>query len=463
MLTVLKLYFLGAAGVLFFYALHRPQNAVRAFVLAMGTNVFPLFALPYMDMDIARLGGLPLVYLPGTAVGLALALRNGVRLPRRHLSLYVLMGIYLIYTLCNTVLMRGVSATNLMYWLAWPLNFVLLIAMAATVARFSETFMNRVLEACVMVLVAACGVGLLRYATGIGSDANFIPLMNRNGTVFLVALLFPLVFHVHAARGKSRLWLATCVSVIALCVVLTFSRSGLLGLMAGTILYYWRFSLMGLLKLSVAVVVIALFLQSGVAERSTERLLMAGQTLSAMMEGREVDNTVGDHNRVVLVNSALATAKEHFWFGTGLGMENYREGLRRAGLGTVTSKSHNFYLSYFTELGVCGFLLLLAVLQRIFASLPSLGSSQRAFRVSFLVTALMMTMNEYVLLPELWLLTGLMMGMAHQRTTATARQQAAWATLHGSSPVPGAGHTSRPALARRAAVSSFTPAGGTHG
>ena len=457
MLMTLQLYYLGVSGALFLYALYRPSNALRAFLFGIGANVFPLAMLPYMDMDVARLGGLPLVYLPGTAVGVALVLRNGVRLPKRYLTLYVLISIYLVYTFFNTVLLRGVSATNLIYWLAWPLNFLLLIGMAATVAYLPERLLNRVLEGCVMVLVAACLVGLARFAAGIGSDANFMPLMNRNGTVVLIALLFPLIFHVHHTQAKSRLWLVGCVSIVALCVVLTYSRSGLVGLLAGAMLYYLRFSLVGLLKFSVVVLVIALFLQSGVAERSTQRLAQAGQTISAMMEGRELDRSANDRNRVVLVNSAIAAAKVHFWVGTGLGMQNYRDGLRRAGVGLVTSKSHNFYLSYFTELGIFGFALLLGILKFIHGSLPSMASRRRAFRVCFLVTALMMTMNEYILLPELWLFMGLLMGITHRQAMA------ATANTGHSAASPGRWVQAIPGHVAAGAAPSSYFMGGRHG
>lgn len=457
MLTALQLYYLAVSGTLFLFALYRPSNALWAFLLGIAANVFPLAWLPYLDMDIARLGGLPLVYLPGTAVGLALAFRNGLRLPQRYLTLYLLICIYLIYTFFNTVLLRGVSVTNVIYWLAWPLNFLLLIGMAATAAYMPERLLNRVLEGCVMVLVAASLVGLARFAAGIGSDANFMPLMNRNGTVVLIALLFPLIFHVHHTQGKSLLWLVGCAGIVALCVVLTYSRSGLVGLLAGVMLYYLRFSLVGLLKFSVVLLAIVLFLQSGIAERSTQRLLQAGQTINAMMEGRELDRSVGDRNRVVLVNSAVAAAKAHFWVGTGLGMQNYRKGLRRAGAGLVTSKSHNFYLSYFTELGIVGFALLLGILKSIYGRLPPLSSRRRAFRVCFLVAALMMTMNEYILLPELWLFMGLLMGITHRHSSAASVKSARLPVLPGRWGRPMSGHASEPA------VHSSYSMGGPHG
>lgn len=414
MLIALQLYSVSVSGVLFLYALYAPRNAIGAFPVAMALNIFPLALLPYLAMDIARLAGMPLVYMPMTAVGTALVLRNGLHLPRRYLSFYILTCIFLVYTFCNTVLAHGISASNLVYWVAWPLNFLMFIAAAAAAAHVDPAAIDRMLNRCVLVLVAASVVGLLRYATGIGIDSNFIPIMNRNGTVVLLTLLFPLVLHVHATQGKSRTWLFVCAGTIALCVVLTFSRSGLLGLMAGVMLYYWRVSPIGLLKFGTAILITGLFLTSGIAERTTGRLITTSSTLSAMWEGRQIERSVRDYNRVMLVNGAMDTAKEHFWFGTGLGMENYRAGLRKASTLPVTSKAHNFYLSYFAELGLFGFALLLTILQRVYTSLLPLGTRFRAFRVAFLVMALMMTMNEYILLPELWVLFGILAGVSQR-------------------------------------------------
>src|SRR5690606_36180596 len=114
---------------------------------------------------------------------------------------------------------------------------------------------------------------------------------------------------------------------------------------------------------------VTLLLSTGIAEQSKERLWNTTRSVSALMEGRDVDRSVGDHNRVMLLHGAVANAKAHFWFGTGLGMDNYREGMRKASHLPITSKAHNFYLSYFTELGIVGFTLLLFLLQRIFAGL----------------------------------------------------------------------------------------------
>ena len=417
MLNALQAYYLCASAILGLFALYSPRRAVLAFVAAIGLNIFPLAVVPYMNMDIARFGSMPLVYLPATAVGLALILRNGLHFPKRYVTLYVLIGVYLVYTFCNTLLLRGWSTSNLAYWLAWPLNFLVFIATARLVAGMEPAFLDRLLHRLVLLLVAASLVGLARYATGFEPDANFIPLMNRNGTVVLIALLFPLVLHVHQAQNKSLLWLIFCGATIALCVALTFSRSGLIGLLFGLILYYGRFTLMGMVKFSLAALAIVLFLASGVTERTTERLLLTGRTISALASGEEIDRSVGDRNRALLVQGAIATAAQHFWLGTGLGMENYRAGLQRSSPLPLNSKSHNFYLSYLAELGIIGFMVLLGILHRIYSYLPPLSSRWRAFRVCFLVTAIMMTMNEYILLPELWLFFGLLTGIARQLVT----------------------------------------------
>src|SRR5690606_12640303 len=76
------------------------------------------------------------------------------------------------------------------------------------------------------------------------------------------------------------------------------------------------------------------------------------------------------------------------------------------------SKAHNFYISYFAELGVVGFSLLMLILYLVSRKLYPLSSRHKAFKVSFLAMALMMTMNEYILMPEIWFFYGMLAGMS---------------------------------------------------
>jgi len=46
-------------------------------------------------------------------------------------------------------------------------------------------------------------------------------------------------------------------------------------------------------------------------------------------------------------------------------------------------------------------------------SLASLDSPYRAFRISFWILAIMMSMNEYILLPEIWFYFGMLAGTSY--------------------------------------------------
>ena len=53
------------------------------------------------------------------------------------------------------------------------------------------------------------------------------------------------------------------------------------------------------------------------------------------------------------------------------------------------------------------------VLIIIYKKLATLSSPYRAFRISFIVIAIMMMMNEYILLPEVWFYFGMLAGISY--------------------------------------------------
>src|SRR5690606_7344022 len=158
------------------------------------------------------------------------------------------------------------------YWFAWPLNLAIFFSAASFFSRVSPDMAARVIYVTVYILVAGCVVGLLRYASGIAEDANFMPVMNRNGTVVLIAMAFPLLLYLHTERYISRKVLILSITCVGLALLLTFSRSGLIGVMCGMFIYYMRKSLRGLLKTATAVAVVLLLALTGVADSSIERL-----------------------------------------------------------------------------------------------------------------------------------------------------------------------------------------------
>lgn len=413
MLTGLKVYYLLASAALFLFAISSNRNALHAFGYGIALNIFPLALLPYLSMDIARIAGMPLAYLPITAAGLALAVRNHNRVPRSYSLLLTLAFLYCVYAFFTTVIVGGASFANFAYWAAWPLNFLIFFSAAAFFSRVDKSTANQVIRSTVTVLVLGCLVGLMRYASGIGQDANFMPVVNRNGTVVFTVMIFPLLLYIYKEERKSRFWLVFCVASIALALALTFSRSGIIGLLAGIILYYMRFTLSGLLKSAAAVVLIAAVAFSGIADKSLQRLAHVSVTANMLLHGEDLNSSMNDYNRVMLLKGAIATAEDNFWFGTGLGLENYRRAFHKVSDYGHDSKAHNFYLSYFAELGIAGFSLLLLILYLISRKLYPLSSRHKAFKVSFLVMAIMMTMNEYILLPEIWFFYGMLAGMSY--------------------------------------------------
>ncbi len=413
MLIGLQVYYLTASAALFLFAIYSNRNALHAFGYGIALNIFPLAFMPYVSMDIARFAGMPLAYLPIISAGLALAVRNHIRLPRSYSLLLALAIIYCIYAFMTTVMIGGATLANFTYWFAWPLNFIIFFSAAAFFSRVDKRTANKVIKSTATILVLGCLVGLARFALGIGEDTNFMPVVNRNGTVVFIAMIFPLLFYIHKEERLSRTWLVFCMACVVLTLALIFSRSGLIGLLAGIFMFYMRFSLAGLLKSAAALLLIIAFAFSGIADNSLKRLEHVSVTARMLAHDENLDSSMSDYNRVMLLKGAIATAEDNFWFGTGLGLENYRKSFHKVSDYGQDSKAHNFYISYFAELGIIGFSLLLIILSLILRKLPPLSGPGKAFKVSFLVIAIMMAMNEYILLPELWFFYGMLAGMSH--------------------------------------------------
>lgn len=412
MLTGLKAYYLAASLLLFLFAVYSNKNALYAFGYGVALNIFPLALLPEVSMDIARIAGMPLAYLPTIAAGLALAVRNQARLPQSYSLLLTLAFIYCAYAFFTTVIMGGMTVANIAYWSAWPLNFLIFFSAAAFFSRVDMHTANKVIRVMATILVLGCLTGLARYGLGIAQDANFMPLVNRNGTVVFIVMVFPLLFYTYKEQEKATGKLMFCVGCIFLTLAFTFSRSGIIGAVAFILLYYMRLSLAGLAKSAAVVLLIATIAYSGVADRSLQRLERVVVTSQMLMHGESLDTSMNDYNRVMLLRGAIATAKDNFWFGTGLGLENYQKAFHKVSDYGQASKAHNFYISYFAELGVAGFSLLLLILYLASRKLHPLSSPHKAFKVSFLVMALMMTMNEYILMPEIWFFYGMLAGIS---------------------------------------------------
>jgi O-antigen ligase len=263
-------------------------------------------------------------------------------------------------------------------------------------------------------LVIGSGIGLFRYFSGINGNANFMPVVNRNGTVVFIVMIIPLLFYIYSNRIISQKKFILYLSIIFATLLFIFSRSGIIGFIGGIILYYMKFSLKNIVKIILIMTLFVGIFASGIADKALKRLERTTITVEMLSKNEKFNSSMGDYTRVMLLFSAIKIIEHNFLFGTGCGLENYRKAFHKDVLDYHhDSKAHNFYLSFFAELGFIGFTILITLLTLIYKKLASLSSPYRAFRVSFLILAIMMATNEYILLPEIWFYFGMLAGISY--------------------------------------------------
>jgi O-antigen ligase len=412
MLLALQIYFVIASGVLFIYAVLKDQNAVRAFSYGLVVNIFPLIWMPYFSMDAARLAGIPLSYLPFILTGFALFFRAGGKIKKDYKTLLFLTLLYLLYTLITTLFIGKLSIDSLIYYTAWPLNFFIFFAAISLFSKIDEARSQKILKTTTLIIVFGCLAGIFRYLTGISIDANFMPVVNRNGVVVIITMVAPLLFYLYSYKQISQRVLVISLITIFTCLLLIYSRSGLIGFIFGILFYYFQPLKKNILKLFFLLLILVMI--SGVFKVSFDRLGRTFTTVSMLINSEEFDSKMGDYKRVKLLKISSDIIQNNFWLGTGLGLENYRKEFYKVSDWDFDSKAHNFYFSYFSELGLIGFLMLMSIFSMIYMKLPPLKSRHRSFRISFIVVAIMMTMNEYILLPEIWFFFGILVGISHR-------------------------------------------------
>ena len=413
MLQMLTIYFVGAAAGLFLVMLFVRKFEYHGFTVALAINIFPLAFIPQVSMEVARLAGVPLSYLPFYGAALGMLAKTRVSIYKRHRQIFHLFVLFTFYLIFLSI-PRSPSFSTLAYVLVWPINFFLFLGACSKFSRCDERVAITVLKHTVFVLVLGCIVGIIRFSIGLASDSNFMPTVNRNGTVVVVALLLPLIPHLQTKGSITRAQAVTYICVVLLTLVLMLSRSGLIGALVGLVLYYVRFNARAVGFVLFAVLFFGLVLLSGIAEGVVERFSGTLSTLVFLHEGGELERGMADYTRFELLRSAIGVIFNNPWFGSGIGLENYRHALEDVGDVFRDSRPHNFYLSYLAELGLVGFTMLILTFSAIYRKLGPYKGDGRIYKVCFIVMAVMMTMNQYIVLPELWFIFGMFSGLAYR-------------------------------------------------
>jgi O-antigen ligase len=183
---------------------------------------------------------------------------------------------------------------------------------------------------------------------------------NDLASVLNLMLPFTVLFAVRQ-RGWARMFYFACAGIAAIAVLLTFSRSGFIGLVASCGLLVWKFARGHRVRIMLAAVIV-----SGVLLMALPDLYLA--RLSTIFDP-ETDTTNSAQERQLLMERAAELAVKRSVVGIGIGNFHIYSIRERA--------AHNSYLETAAELGIAG---LIAYLVLIFAPISSLMRIERETR-----------------------------------------------------------------------------------
>jgi putative inorganic carbon (HCO3(-)) transporter len=189
-------------------------------------------------------------------------------------------------------------------------------------------------------------------------------VVNPNGLAFVVLTTLPLLHYVSSGHLVSRLAYLVVLPAMIYTLLLTGSRSGLVGLAAIALLILWKSKHKVVLSAVVAVAVVGT-----VPYLSPE---MRDRYLSIWDSNTK--NAVTAEGRVSGVSLDLEVAMRRPIFGHGLGTS--REA--NANFGGRDQPSHNLYTEILQELGAIGLLLFLNFVRVLFSTLRSMVINVRS-------------------------------------------------------------------------------------
>ena len=410
--------YIGLSVILFFVALSSQLHKMYVLPMAIAINIFPLMFTAHLGMgDVHRLAGIPFSYLPFIAASLSLIVSARFTIDRKDgLLACLLIGFVTYITL--TSFRYGVNAGTLSYYLSWLFVFFTFLSAKVFFLKINFRVADKVLQSLLTIMVLGCLIGLWRYFSGIAGDTNFMPLVNRNGTVLSIVMISPLMFYLKERQTLGMFKMGMIWILFFVTLILIGSRAGVIGFIFSTMFYYTKINTLRSIKrfvLMSVLITVVFFYAISYHSGFIWNLLNTSNTVKKIFSKSEIKANDSDYRRYMLMRGSLEVIKSNFLFGCGVGLVNYRRAFNENFSFAADSKPHNFYLSSFAELGVIGFTLLILLLVNIYRKLPTLRSDCRAFRVSFITIAVMMIMNEYILLPQLWLFFGLLAGISRSK------------------------------------------------
>lgn len=416
MITIITLVIYFIFSVLLFPLLLTKSKLVGgALAFTIGLNTIPFLFVSELGMGDTRLLRIPFTYIPMISCGMALFLLNRGKIDKRDQDVLFSGWLFITYVIIVGIF-KGFSWDALQYLCMWIFNIMLYLTTARFFSRLKSPVIDRSLIWIIRILILCSILGIARFLWGMSPDSNFMPMFNRNGTIFIVVALSPLLFFLKERKYIKQMGFWVALSIIALSLLMMDSRSGILGFGMVALLYFGtRFKYQKNTVIVFIIIVISLIL-SPIGQKMLQRFEDLPTAFQVLREEQSEGSTelFMDIDRVMLIKGAIEIIKNEFWFGSGVGLENYQQAFMKHFDYYRQTKPHNFYLWSLAEYGVIGFTLLMALLSMIYKRLPPLRSDCGAFLISFLGIAFLMLLNEYITLPELWFITGMLVGIYRQ-------------------------------------------------
>lgn len=335
---------------------------------------FLLYARP-QEMFPELFAGFPLVKIVAISTLLAYLIAKltaGERLTIWPLELTLVLVIALLGLLFTPIAAAPQDSLNVLLdvFLKVVIIFLLMINLINTAGRLRA----------IMKLSVICGTALAVFALFSYLTGNFMfegkKVTNRvagivagmfgnpNDLALSLDLLLPLcVAFALSSRGWKRTAYFVCAAILAVGVVVTFSRGGFLGLVALSLVLLWKLSRRNRGLTIVAFLVATGFFLVAMPNGYSNRLT----TIFSIEE----DQTGSAQARRELLDRALQVASNHVLIGVGMG--NFH-------IYSIHEQvAHNSYLEISAELGVAG---LMAYLILIFAPLRPLRRIERETRTA---------------------------------------------------------------------------------
>jgi O-antigen ligase len=329
---------------------------------------------------------------------------SSLSIPNKELIIFLA---FIFYILCNSFL-RGYSSITITYIFAWVANFWLYIASFSFYRAMGFDFFMKSIQKVFYAVIILFIIGLLKKYSGISPDVNFIPTLNRNGAAVFIVLVLPLFYALYDFGYISRKMYTFFVIITVLFLVSLASRNGMISAIF-SVFYYYRGRLFSnsYFYFSIVTGVLVVLFSDGLVDGQLARLENAFISAYNVVFLDGIEAGKNDYQRYMLLKSSLKITHDNFLFGTGVGLFNYKLAFHESvDFFYRDSKSHNFYLSYFSELGLFGFSILIAIFYIVYKRLKVVDQYSRPFLTMFFTLAISMMMSEYILMPYIWFIFG---------------------------------------------------------